>query len=85
VNLSWKNEGAKKVQFRADYRRMVNHEMAEYRTVYVDVVFIKTDLPLQFIRLSPDNRDGHTYQNFTVQTFGKKSPRKTKIIFSKSV
>ncbi len=70
VNLSWKNEGAKKVQFRADYRRMVNSEMAEYRTVYVDVVFIKTDLPLQFVHISPDNRNGHTYQNFTVQTFG---------------
>jgi hypothetical protein len=54
---------------------MVNHEMAEYRTVYVDVVFVKTDLPLQFIHLSPDNRDGHAHQNFTVQTFGKKSSR----------
>ncbi|CAF3946958.1 unnamed protein product [Adineta steineri] len=70
VNLSWKNEGAKKVQFRADYRRMVNSEMAEYGTVYVDVVYIKTDLALQFVHLSPDNRDGDTYQNFTVQTFG---------------
>ena len=70
VNLSWKNEGAKKVQFRADYRRMVNGEMAEYRTVYVDVVFVKTDLPLQFVHLSPDSRDGQSYQNFTVQTFG---------------
>lgn len=49
---------------------MVNGEMAEYRTVYVDVVFVKTDLPLQFVHLSPDNRDGHSYQNFTVQTFG---------------
>lgn len=71
VNLSWKNEGAKKVQFRADYRRVVRNEMAEYRTVYVDVVYVKTDLPLQLIHLSPDNRDGDTYQNFTVQTFGK--------------
>lgn len=44
--------------------------MAEYRTVYVDVVFVKTDLPLQFVHLSPDHRDGHPYQNFTVQTFG---------------
>jgi hypothetical protein len=70
VNLSWKNEGSKKVQFRADYRRMVNNEMAEYRTVYVDVVYVKTDLPLKFLHLSPDNRDGHHYQNFTVQTFG---------------
>jgi hypothetical protein len=70
VNLSWKNEGAKKVQFRADYRRMVNQEMAEYRTVYVDVVYIKTDLPLQFVHFTPDNRDGHMYQNFTIQTFG---------------
>ncbi|CAF4229923.1 unnamed protein product, partial [Rotaria sp. Silwood2] len=70
VNLSWKNEGAKKVQFRADYRRMVNYETAEYHTVYVDVVFVKTDLPLQFVHFSPDNRDGHYYQNFTVQTFG---------------
>ncbi|CAF1487008.1 unnamed protein product [Rotaria magnacalcarata] len=70
VNLSWKNEGAKKVQFRADYRRVVNHEMAEYRTVYVDVVYVKTDLPLQFVQFSPDNRNGHMYQNFTIQTFG---------------
>lgn len=52
---------------------MVNNEMAEYRTVYVDVVFVKTDLALQFVHLSPDNRDGQTYQNFTVQTFGKSS------------
>ena len=71
VNLSWKNEGAKKVQFRADYKRMVNYEMAEYRTVYVDVVYIKTDLPLQFVHFSPDSRDGQSYQNFTIQTFGK--------------
>ncbi len=70
MNLSWKNEGSKKVQFRADYRRMVNNEIAEYRTVYVDVVYVKTDLPLKFLHLSPDNRDGHPYQNFTVQTFG---------------
>lgn len=49
---------------------MVNNEMAEYRTVYVDVVYVKTDLPLQFIHFTPDNRDGHTYQNFTLQTFG---------------
>ena len=70
VNLSWKNEGAKKVQFRADYRRIVNNEMAEYRTVYVDVVYVKTDVPLKFIHISPDNRDGHLHQNFTVQTFG---------------
>ncbi|CAF0876615.1 unnamed protein product [Rotaria sp. Silwood1] len=70
VNLSWKNEGAKKVQFRADYRRMVNYEMAEYHTVYVDVVYVKTDLPLQFVHFSPDNRNGHHYQNFTIQTFG---------------
>ena len=62
------------MQFRADYRRMVNNEMAEYHTVYVDVVYIKTDLALQFVHLSPDNRDGQTYQNFTVQTFGKTSP-----------
>ncbi|CAF1143554.1 unnamed protein product [Rotaria sordida] len=70
VNLSWKNEGAKKVQFRADYRRMVKNEMAEYHTVYVDVVYVKTDVLLQFIHFSPDNRNGHSYQNFTVQTFG---------------
>jgi len=50
---------------------MVNNEMAEYRTVYVDVVYIKTDLPLQFVHFTPDNRNGHTYQNFTIQTFGK--------------
>jgi hypothetical protein len=50
---------------------MVNNDMAEYRTVYVDVVFIKTDLPLQFVHFSPDNRNGHPYQNFTIQTFGK--------------
>ena len=49
---------------------MVNNEMAEYRTVYVDVVYVKTDLPLQFIHFTPDNRHGHTYQNFTLQTFG---------------
>jgi len=72
VNLSWKNEGAKKVQFRADYRRMVNNDMSEYRTVYVDVVYIKTDLPLKFVYLSPDNHNGDTYQNFTLQTFGNK-------------
>jgi hypothetical protein len=54
---------------------MVNNEMAEYRTVYFDVVYVKTDLPLKFIHLSPDNRNGHTYQNFTVQTFGKKASR----------
>jgi hypothetical protein len=71
VNLSWKSEGAKKVQFRSDYRRMVNNDVAEYRTVYVDVVYVKTDLPLKFVHLSPDNRDGDTYQSFTVQTFGK--------------
>ena len=45
--------------------------MAEYRTVYVDVVYVKTDLALQFVHFSPDNRDGHTYQNFTIQTFGR--------------
>jgi len=73
VNLSWKNEGSKKVQFRADYRRMVNQDMAEYRTVYVDVVYVKTDLPLKFLHLSPNNYNGHTYQNFTVETFGRKS------------
>ncbi len=73
MNLSWKNEGAKKVQFRADYRRMVHNEMAEHRTVYVDVVYIKTDLPLKFIHLSPDSPNDQTYQNFTVQTFGKKN------------
>lgn len=50
---------------------MVNNEMAEYRTVYVDVVYIKTDLPLQFVHLSPDNRNGEKYHNFTVETFGK--------------
>ena len=50
---------------------MVNGEMAEYRTVYVDVVFVKTDLPLQFIHLSANNRNGLGYHNFTVQTFGK--------------
>jgi hypothetical protein len=50
---------------------MLNHEMAEYRTVYVDVVYIKTDLPLQFVHFTPDNRKGQLYQNFTVQTFGK--------------
>ncbi|CAF0835622.1 unnamed protein product [Adineta ricciae] len=70
VNLSWKSEGAKKVQFRADYRRIVNNEMAEYRTVYVDVVYVKTDLPLQFVHFTCDSRDGQKYQNFTVQTFG---------------
>jgi len=47
--------------------------MAEYRTVYVDVVYIKTDLPLKFIHLSPDSPNDQTYQNFTVQTFGKKN------------
>lgn len=52
---------------------MVNYEMSEYRTVYVDVVFIKTDLPLKFVHFSPDNRDGLNYQNFTVQTFGTSS------------
>ncbi|CAF4402568.1 unnamed protein product [Rotaria socialis] len=70
VSLSWKNEGSKKVNFRADYRRMVNDEMSEYRTVYVDVVYVKTDLPLKCVHLSSDNRDGHPYQNFTVQTYG---------------
>lgn len=50
---------------------MVNNEMAEYRTVYVDVVYVKTDLSLKFIHLSPDNYNGKSYQNFTVQTFGK--------------
>ncbi|CAF0748743.1 unnamed protein product [Adineta steineri] len=70
VNLSWKNEGSKKVQFRADYRRMVHKDTAEYKTVYVDVVYIKTDLPLKFIYLSPDSPNYQTYQNFTVQTFG---------------
>lgn len=50
---------------------MVNNEMAEYRTVYVDVVYVKTDLPIRFLHLSPDNHDSHLYQNFTVQTFGK--------------
>lgn len=49
---------------------MVNNEMAEYHTVYVDVVYVKTDLPLQFLHFSPDNRDGHQHQNFTIQTFG---------------
>lgn len=72
VSLSWKDEGAKRVQFRADYRRVVNGEMSEYRTVYVDVVYVKTDLPLKFIHFSPDNRNGHFYQNFTVQTYGNK-------------
>ncbi|UJR29011.1 hypothetical protein I4U23_010229 [Adineta vaga] len=70
VNLSWKNEGPKKVQFRADYRRMVHKETAEYRTVYVDVVYVKTDLPLKFIHLSPDSPNYQNYQNFTVQTYG---------------
>jgi hypothetical protein len=51
---------------------MVNNEMADYRTVYVDVVYIKTDLPLQFVHFSPDNHNGHPYQNFTIQTYGKK-------------
>ena len=68
--MSWKNEGPKRILFRADYRRMVKNENAEYRIVYIDVVYVKTDLPLQFIRLSPDNRNGEPYQNFTVQTFG---------------
>ncbi|CAF0958355.1 unnamed protein product [Adineta ricciae] len=70
VNLSWKNEGAKKVQFRADYRRMVHKETAEYRTVYVDVVYVKTDLPLKFIDISPSSPNYQSYQNFTVQTYG---------------
>ncbi|CAF1019415.1 unnamed protein product [Rotaria sordida] len=70
LGLSWKNEGIKKVQFRADYHEMVNNEMAEYRTIYVHVVHIKTDLPLKFIYLSPNNYNGNTYQNFTVQTYG---------------
>ena len=74
MNLSWKSEGAKKVQFRADYRRTVNNEMAEYRTVYVDVVYVKTDLPLQFVHLTSDSHDGQKYQNFTVQTFGRIYP-----------
>ena len=82
MNLSWKNEGSKKVQFRADYRRMVNNEMAEYRTVYVDVVYVKTDLPIKFVHVSPDNRDGHSYQNFTVQTFGTLSLVISLIFFS---
>ncbi|CAF3690154.1 unnamed protein product, partial [Rotaria socialis] len=43
---------------------------SEYRTVYVDVVYVKTDLPLKCVHLSSDNRDGHPYQNFTVQTYG---------------
>lgn len=50
---------------------MVNGDMAEYRTVYVDVVYIKTDLPLQFVHFSPGTRNGDMHQNFTVQTFGK--------------
>lgn len=70
VNLSWKNEGSKKVHFRADYRRMVNGETAEYRTVYVDVVYVKTDLPIQFVNLSPGTPNGISFHNFTVQTFG---------------
>lgn len=49
---------------------MFNNEMAEYRVVYVDVVYVKTDLSLKFIHLSPDHLNGHSYQNFTVQTFG---------------
>ena len=52
----------------------MKNEGAEYGTVYVDVVYVKTDLPLKFIHLSPDNRDGDHYQNFTVQTFGKLIP-----------
>lgn len=70
LSLSWKNEGAKKVHFRADYRRVFNNEMAEYRVVYVDVVYVKTDLSVKFLHLVPDHRNGHPYQNFTVQTFG---------------
>ncbi|CAF4659905.1 unnamed protein product, partial [Rotaria sp. Silwood1] len=70
LSLSWKNEGIKKVQFRADYRRPVNDETAEYHTINVEVVHIKTDLPLKFIHLSPNNYNGYTYQNFTVQTYG---------------
>ncbi|CAF3926750.1 unnamed protein product [Rotaria sp. Silwood2] len=70
LSLSWKNAGIKKVQFRADYRRMVNDEMAEYHTINVEVVHVKTDLPLKFIHLSPNNYNGRTYQNFTVQTYG---------------
>ncbi len=50
---------------------MVNNEIAEYHTVYVDVVYVKTDLPLKFLHLSPDHQNGHSFQNFTVQTFGK--------------
>ena len=70
--MSWKNEGAKKVQFRADYRRMVHKETAEYRTVYVDVVYVKTDLPLKFIDISPSSPNYQSYQNFTVQTYGRR-------------
>lgn len=49
---------------------MVRKETAEYRTVYVDVVFVKTDLPVQFLQLSPDTPDYQTDQNFTVQAYG---------------
>ena len=70
MSLSWKSEGRKTIVFRADYRRTVNEINAEYRFVHVDVVFIKTDLPLEYVYLSPDTPNGQQYQRFTLQALG---------------
>ena len=68
--LSWKYEGMKTIVFRADYRRPVDGVASEYRTAFIDVVFVKTDLPLQFVSFSPDTRDGDAHQRFIVQSLG---------------
>ena len=70
MSLSWKSEGRKTIIFRADYRRPVNEIYTEYRTVHIDVVFVKTDLLLEYVHLSPATPNGHQYQRFIVQTLG---------------
>ena len=58
------------VTFRADYRRPVDNITSEYQTLHIEVVFIKTDLPLQFMFFSPDTQDGDSHQRFIVQSLG---------------